>query len=176
MGLLDDAIREHLELKRLRGADPGEVAREQREALEAVPRDAEAAPAAAVAELEAPGMEPIGDEQAAGASVPPELHSRARPITGAGAPVRAPQPGLAEPSEVIQETAELDMRAVLDAEMDSSKESSAAQGPVAVRAPTAETDEDPSESSTEWEVPGDVPGGTAQNETRRQRRRRERGE
>ncbi len=38
MGLLDDAIREHLELKRLRGADPGEVAREQREALDPVPR------------------------------------------------------------------------------------------------------------------------------------------
>src|SRR5271167_4353342 len=34
MGMLDDAIREHLELKRLRGADPGEVAREEREALE----------------------------------------------------------------------------------------------------------------------------------------------
>jgi hypothetical protein len=34
MGLLDDAIREHLELKRRRGADPEEVAREQREALE----------------------------------------------------------------------------------------------------------------------------------------------
>jgi hypothetical protein len=33
MGLLDDAIRDHLELKRRRGADPGEVAREQREAL-----------------------------------------------------------------------------------------------------------------------------------------------
>ena len=39
MGLLDDAIREHLELKRRRGADPGEVAREQREALDPVPRD-----------------------------------------------------------------------------------------------------------------------------------------
>ena len=36
MGLLDEAIREHLELKRLRGADPGEVAREQREALAGV--------------------------------------------------------------------------------------------------------------------------------------------
>jgi len=33
MGLLDEAIRDHLELKRRRGADPGEVAREQREAL-----------------------------------------------------------------------------------------------------------------------------------------------
>ena len=40
MGLLDDAIREHLELKRLRGADPGRVAHEEREALGPVRRDA----------------------------------------------------------------------------------------------------------------------------------------
>ena len=33
MGLLDDAIREHLELKRRRGADPTEVARQEHEAL-----------------------------------------------------------------------------------------------------------------------------------------------
>src|SRR5205823_15089832 len=37
MGLLDDAIRDHLELKRRRGADPAEVAREQREALDMEP-------------------------------------------------------------------------------------------------------------------------------------------
>jgi hypothetical protein len=34
MGLLDDAIREHLELKRRTGAEPGEIARVEREALE----------------------------------------------------------------------------------------------------------------------------------------------
>lgn len=33
MGLLDDAIREHLELKRRRGADAEEVARQENEAL-----------------------------------------------------------------------------------------------------------------------------------------------
>jgi hypothetical protein len=33
MGLLDDAIREHLELKRRHGADPSEVARQENEAL-----------------------------------------------------------------------------------------------------------------------------------------------
>ncbi len=33
MGLLDDAIREHLELKRLKGADPQEVARQESDAL-----------------------------------------------------------------------------------------------------------------------------------------------
>jgi hypothetical protein len=39
MGLLDDAIREHLELKRLRGADPDEVAQAEREALGPVRRE-----------------------------------------------------------------------------------------------------------------------------------------
>ena len=38
MGLLDDAIREHLELKRRRGADPGELERQEREALGPVRR------------------------------------------------------------------------------------------------------------------------------------------
>ena len=33
MGLLDDAIREHLELKRRHGADPQEVARQEDEVL-----------------------------------------------------------------------------------------------------------------------------------------------
>jgi hypothetical protein len=33
MGLLDDAIREHLELKRRHGADPAEVERQEHEAL-----------------------------------------------------------------------------------------------------------------------------------------------
>src|SRR5215217_6899032 len=38
MGLLDDAIREHLELKRRRGADPDDVARQENEALGAARR------------------------------------------------------------------------------------------------------------------------------------------
>jgi hypothetical protein len=38
MGELDEAIREHLELKRRRGADPAEVAREELEALSPVTR------------------------------------------------------------------------------------------------------------------------------------------
>ena len=38
MGILDDAIKEHLELKRRRGADPNEVERLEREALGPVRR------------------------------------------------------------------------------------------------------------------------------------------
>lgn len=39
MGFLDDAIREHLDLKRRRGADPTEIERAEREALGPVRRD-----------------------------------------------------------------------------------------------------------------------------------------
>src|SRR5437660_727854 len=42
MGLLDDAIKEHLELKRRRGADPNEVERLEREALGPVRRSPQA--------------------------------------------------------------------------------------------------------------------------------------
>jgi hypothetical protein len=38
MGDLDEAIRDHLELKRRRGADPAEVAREEQDALSPVTR------------------------------------------------------------------------------------------------------------------------------------------
>ncbi len=44
MGLLDDAIREHLDLKRRRGADPTEVERSEREALGPVRRTPERVP------------------------------------------------------------------------------------------------------------------------------------
>jgi len=56
MGLLDDAIREHLELKRKHGADPDDVARQEQEALGPGRRNEfaqpEEEPAAVVAEPE----------------------------------------------------------------------------------------------------------------------------
>jgi len=76
MGLLDDAIREHLELKRRAGAEPGEIARVEREALE--PPDVE--------------LGDVFDAQ----SDPPDAHYEV------------------DVSSVGQETAELDMQAVLD--------------------------------------------------------------
>jgi hypothetical protein len=67
MGLLDDAIREHLDLKRRRGADPAEIERAEREALGPVRRrgdpedpleEAEALSAAPVAEADAGEVHP----------------------------------------------------------------------------------------------------------------------
>jgi hypothetical protein len=71
MGLLDDAIKEHLDLKRRRGADPTEVERLAREALGPVRRGPETAsgtldrePAADAADEAAAGV-PYPEEQAA---------------------------------------------------------------------------------------------------------------
>jgi hypothetical protein len=111
MGLLDDAIREHLDLKRLRGADPGEVAREQREALDPVPRDGRH------------GEEHQGEETQAEASAVAVSGHDAGDV-GDGIEVldglgeengpEAPEPERdADFSHVGQETAEFDMRAVL---------------------------------------------------------------
>lgn len=54
MGLLEEAIREHLELKRRSGADPGEVARQEHDALGPAVR-AGREPEAAAEEAEAVG-------------------------------------------------------------------------------------------------------------------------
>jgi hypothetical protein len=71
MGLLDEAIRDHLELKRRRGADPGEIARQEREALgparraETVPPEEQptaVAPAAAPAAEWEEAADPAIDE------------------------------------------------------------------------------------------------------------------
>jgi hypothetical protein len=63
MGLLDDAIKEHLELKRRHGADPGEVARLEHEALGPARRDpAPAAVEEPVAAEQAPAPAPVEDD------------------------------------------------------------------------------------------------------------------
>src|SRR5215208_5766111 len=61
MGLLDDAIREHLELKRRRGADPDEIARLEDEAL-GDPRSGEFARPAGEEPPTAAGAEPAEED------------------------------------------------------------------------------------------------------------------
>ncbi len=69
MGLLDDAIREHLELKRLRGADPGRVARAERDALGSARGGEAYAP-----EEQEHAAQPEAWRDAAGASAPDLTH------------------------------------------------------------------------------------------------------
>jgi hypothetical protein len=159
MGLLDDAIRDHLELKRLRGADPGEVAREQREALEPDPVGEPGAvrdtPATA---LEDPEPEPGGGTmpvRATPAVMPesPEDSGGTPEIEGDGADL----PSVAEETTTVaEETVELDMRTVMDepeagSTGDGSFDSLASAGPAGGAASVEVLNED----QLEWEVPGE---------------------
>jgi hypothetical protein len=158
MGLLDDAIREHLELKRRRGANPEEVAREQREALDAAAERRVASPGADDADpaAAAPLGTAIGSPEIEGAGA-----SGAEDPAVGSAPLQTPR------SADAGETAELDMSSVLgghdaqdqsgppaDADVDEQSRSSAR--PVPAR-PTAEDD------SLEWEVPGEPAEEEAEN-------------
>jgi hypothetical protein len=99
MGLLDDAIREHLELRRRHGADPSEVMSKEHEAL---------GPAAVGAANEAPA-------NAGGDTLAAELSTTRGDMT---AEDRRPEPRAggrisADNAYLSEETVELDMRAVL---------------------------------------------------------------
>jgi hypothetical protein len=89
MGLLDDAIREHLELKRRRGADPDEVAREEGEAL-GPPRRGE------FAQPDAAPEEAAAEEPAIADEAPPPLESPPEPEPQAVEAPPGPQPWLDE--------------------------------------------------------------------------------
>ena len=148
MGLLDDAIRDHLELKRLRGADPGEVAREQKEALAPALADQDVA-------IEDDPLLVLEDFVV-------EAHAAPPPVVGSEAdPVAAAEAAHAELQNSGQETAELDMQAVLDADQDPSTDAGAPGGPIIAHAgggsPSAE---DLGEDQLEWEIPGEGSSGS----------------
>jgi len=94
MGLLDDAIREHLELKRRRGADPEEVTRQENEALGAARRaefarpEGGEAPAAAAEPAEPAAEAPAAPFDADAPSEPaaPFDHEPAEPAEPAPPP------------------------------------------------------------------------------------------
>jgi hypothetical protein len=129
MGLLDEAIREHLELKRRRGADPSAVAREEREALAPVFPDE---PADDGGDTVDGALEAVEFEPAA-------AHEEDR---------------LADLSTAGQETAELDMQAVLEGDLDAADGASPA-GPPVDPVPAFPGDETLVEDSLDWEFPGE---------------------
>lgn len=134
MGLLDDAIREHLELKRLKGADPGDVAREEHEAL---------GEGGSTEQADATAYE-VGNRQAHAQPVGPEedLHGHATEQDESPAQVAAGQ-----------ETIELDMESVLASRPRSIAEQASSEDEEAAVPPPAHAP-DP-EDSLEWEVPGE---------------------
>jgi hypothetical protein len=142
MGLLDDAIREHLELKRLRGADPGEVAREQKEALDP-----------------SFGEQKDADEQdpAPGDGEFDPVDNRVGTMARVEAARATQQPARSmEGPEVSDETAEFDMQAALDEHqaLPDALETPAADGVTDGSHPI----DPPGDDSLEWEMPGESPG------------------
>jgi hypothetical protein len=136
MGLLDDAIREHLELKRLRGADPGVVAREEHDALGTITSAGNAADREAVDAEVAPGLGVLEDEAPRVADSSPSRTD----ITDSGL--------------VGQETVEINMEAELASEGDSDPSPSLDRDASPVPHPASARPI--SDESLEWEVPEEV--------------------
>jgi hypothetical protein len=121
MGLLDDAIREHLELKRRRGADPGEIAHQERAALEPVFADEQAPAEDGAGHFDGAGQLDDGEhhEQVAAVQVEPAIAEPAAVEatgghrSGSHEAHDGEEPPLAEFASPGQETAEIDMQAVL---------------------------------------------------------------
>ena len=100
MGLLDEAIREHLELKRRSGADPSAVAREEREVLAVDPVEA----------VDGDGFSVAHDD--------PHTNGVVHGGTVAADGRADEDDRLASISSVGQDTAEIDMRAVMEEDLD----------------------------------------------------------
>ncbi len=136
MGLLNEAIQEHLELKRLHGADPSEVIREEREVFGSSLRVEDAEPAKRVADFEE-----LATARTGHAVDEAQVYS---------------DPNL---SHLSQETVELDMRAVLEAEsIESNGGVELDTLPSAMSAAPARAMVEPYASegdSLEWEMPGE---------------------
>ncbi|HEY0517393.1 MAG TPA: hypothetical protein VGD00_09750 [Solirubrobacteraceae bacterium] len=119
MGLLDEAIRDHLELKRRRGADPTEIARAQRDALEPVfPGEAPQTAEQELAEDDPAQPEFAPQDTDAALEQAPEparAPNSAEPLTAEAAD--AAEPHFSTPT-LGQETAELDVEAYMQAEVD----------------------------------------------------------
>jgi hypothetical protein len=146
MGLLDDAIREHLELKRRRGADPGEVAREQREALDTIDGQAPAEGVGTAQDAAGPPAvsgAPLVDRPADTQPEPTAVDGAAPGVESAQ-PVRAAEPAEPAGGPGAGETAELDMSSVLGEDVEHAPAEDATSA-------AADADE-----SLEWEMPADT--------------------
>jgi hypothetical protein len=157
MGLLDEAIREHLELRRRSGADPSLVAREEQEALASVSRDDDG-------ELDADG----GSVAEAAVDPAPVEHSEPEPVPAhelAPEPVQAEQPAAAMPM-LSEETQELDMVATMADESAPKEDASSPTWSLAERLEAAEdAGEEPVYGSLDWdEIPDDDESHTAPEE------------
>jgi hypothetical protein len=156
MGLLDEAIREHLELKRRAGADPSLVAREEQEALAPVLRDDPDG-----VEAHGGGVEGDGETRPEGADDPSLVKPEPEPVPEPEAvpaeelvyePVPADRPAGAMPM-LSEETQELDMVAAMADDPGEGDDPGSPTWSLAERLEAAEgASEEPVYGSFDWEV------------------------
>ena len=109
MGILDDAIKEHLELKREHGASEEEVARQEREALGPARREAQPeAEAVDGADPEAAGEEVVGGAEPDALPGEPEASAPAAEPTVESIPADEAPPAEEEPAPADEELAPAD--------------------------------------------------------------------
>ncbi len=148
MGLLEEAIREHLELQRRRGGDPTQIALAEREALDPL----------------VPGQTP---DWAEGPGLFDHETSAVPSPTPSGRPLVEPEQQPVSSLAVEQETAELDMSSVLGLEGDPAEAQFGYPadhpglgdfGPVRARRIVPDPDAAGVEAEDfEWEIPGITP-------------------
>ena len=156
MGLLDEAIREHLELKRRRGADTTEVARQEQEAF-GPPRRTEfdVAPADGYAPDEPALEEPAA---AFAAEQPTELHTveETLPVVQREPAEPAPPPPVHEPAQPTREFDAGELHAATAPEPEAEPEPDEEPEPAAPPAPRADEEqssEDPEDADVLEETP-----------------------
>jgi hypothetical protein len=167
MGLLDDAIKDHLELKRRHGADPSEVARLEHEALGPARREP-------VAESSVAEEEPVAAVEDDVADVEEPVAPRERPVVDddvdfdevtaderLDAPVRhvepEPEPEPEPRADVDQPTAQFslaELERASEEEDEDELEPAAREAPEPVREPEPEREPEPTEPHADV-VPAD---------------------
>jgi hypothetical protein len=145
MGVLDDAIREHLELKRRHGADASEVARQEQEALGPArrgpePLEVDNAPAGAEPAHHVPEHEPVLEEHAP--ELDPEPAWDPEPFVDEP-PAQEPEAVAPAPPPVAPREPEPEPAALVDEEQELYREPEPADEPPRERAPAPEPVPDP---------------------------------
>ena len=154
MGLLDEAIREHLELKRRRGADPGEVAREQGEAF---PRGRHER-FATRGDGYAPSDEVTPEAVAAATSKRDERPAQDAPPSG--------QLALSgDRGRLDQETAEFDMATVLSDSPEAPDEDFPPARRIVVGPAPGSSPDELQDDALEWDFPGGGPRDPVDSES-----------
>jgi hypothetical protein len=159
MGLLDDAIKEHLDLKRKHGAPEEEVQRQQEEALGPVRRDAAEQPESAEAEIEAADGDEVSAVEEDEAAEPAVEEIPAETVVDEPPAEAAAADSPAEPDELFFEEDEAPLSAVEGSEAQTSDPDVTQEYDPFAEEKHADEDEQPAAGQDEDSAAGETDNG-----------------